>query len=114
MSLFGVLRVLALLLGVELSGAGHLAADALCLAVPGLLEHEEERCPPNGPCDDCPPGCPQCHCPNVIASVPAPSPLALATTDVSKAPSLRIEEQPPTSPELPLPFRPPRTELAFS
>jgi hypothetical protein len=104
-----LLRVLAMLLGVQLAGVGHAAADAL--HVTGIIAQEEhEECPPDRACDDCPPGCPQCHCSNRVPSV---APLvsfvvanALPGADVSFAPT---ESASPPRPELPSLYRPPRT-----
>jgi hypothetical protein len=110
-----MVRVLALVLGLQISGTGHLAADALSLAVPSIASHEEERCPPDGACNDCPAGCPQCHCPNAIGSiVPRADVLEALVFAVSKSPALRIEAQAPPSPVLPLPFRPPRANQVVS
>jgi hypothetical protein len=103
-----LLRVLALLLGVQLAGIGHAAADAL--HVTGVVAQEEhEECPLDRACDDCPPGCPQCHCSNRVPSV---APLtsfvvanALPGADVAFA---LTESAAPPRPELPSLFRPPR------
>jgi hypothetical protein len=104
-----LLRVLAVLLGVQLGGIGHAAADALHET--GIIVVEEhEECPLDRACDDCPPGCPQCHCSNRVPSV---APLdafvlvsALPRADVTFAPT---ESRSPPRPELPSLYRPPRT-----
>jgi len=112
-SLLTLVRVLALVLGVQLSGASHVAADVMSL-VTGTAQHDEQ-CPLNGPCDDCPSGCPNCHCPNALGSVAPLSglPVVAALPSVVVA-TFWIENQAPSGPELPLPFRPPRTERSVS
>jgi hypothetical protein len=55
-----LLRVVAVVIALQMSGALHAAADAL-MSCAGLVA--------GGDCDDeadgqqCPPGCPNCHCP---------------------------------------------------
>jgi hypothetical protein len=60
--LLGLLRPLALLLALQLSGLPHAAAD-LASAVLEVAEGHEV-CPEDGSCNDCPAGCPNCHCAN--------------------------------------------------
>src|SRR4029079_7659199 len=57
------LRVLALILGLQLSGAAHAATEAIELIASADVKHAD-ACPPDGPCNDCPPSCPNCHCSN--------------------------------------------------
>jgi hypothetical protein len=110
-TLLTLLRVLSLVLGVQLSGVAHFAAEVVEAAVAEQAHHE--TCPPDGPCDDCPPGCPQCHCSNGLRSVPpdAASPVASVLETPGNGLSAPTREKPPT-PDLPLPFRPPRVALA--
>lgn len=115
MTLLGLLRVLALVLGMQLSGTGHLAADALSLALPGVAEHEDESCPPDGPCNDCPAGCPQCHCPNAFGSIAMQGGMPFPVTlPVEKASAPHFDAEAPAPPDLPLPFRPPQAEPVVS
>jgi hypothetical protein len=109
-TLLTLLRVLALVLGVQLSGVAHFAAEAVEAAFAEEAHHE--TCPPDGPCDDCPPGCPQCHCSNGLRSVApdAASPVASVLETAAGGVLAPSREKPP-APELPLPFRPPRVAL---
>jgi hypothetical protein len=104
-----LLRVLAVLLGVQLGGIGHAAADALHETGIILVE-EHEECPLDRACDDCPPGCPQCHCSNRVPSVAPLGTFVLASAlpraDVTFAPT---ESGSPPRPELPSLYRPPRS-----
>jgi hypothetical protein len=110
-TLLALLRVLAVVLGLQLSGVGHFATELVEAVVSDEVHHE--TCPADGPCDDCPPGCPQCHCSNGLRSVAPDAAPALAsvleTSDDGVHASSRDE---PPAPELPLPFRPPRTAAA--
>jgi len=104
-----LLRVLALLLGVQLGGIGHAAADALHET--GIIAAEEhEECPLDRACDDCPPGCPQCHCSNRVPSV---APLAafvfVRALPGADLPPVLAESSAPPRPELPSLYRPPRS-----
>ena len=106
-TLLTLLRVLAVVLGLQLSGVGHFATELVESIVSEQVHHES--CPADGPCDDCPPGCPQCHCSNALRSVvpeaAAPVVTVLETSDDVAA----LTSEKPLSPDLPLPFRPPRT-----
>src|SRR5690242_11987201 len=107
-TLLTLLRVLSLVLGVQLSGVAHFAVEVAEAVVSEQAHHE--TCPPDRPCDDCPPGCPQCHCSNGLRSVApdATSPAAsVLETAVNGVPA-PARDKPPT-PDLPLPFRPPRS-----
>jgi hypothetical protein len=106
-TLLALLRVLAVVLGMQLSGVGHFATELVESIVADEVHHES--CPADGPCDDCPPGCPQCHCSNGLRSVPPDAAPALASILETSGDGVRASsrEKPP-SPELPLPFRPPR------
>ena len=114
LSLLTLGRVLALVLGVQLSGVAHVAADVASIAVSGRDEHGEQ-CPADGPCNDCPPGCPNCHCQNGLRAV-APQPTAPVVLTLSTVTLVRLEAkaQFPLGPVLPSLFRPPRTGLAVS
>jgi hypothetical protein len=107
-------RVLALVLGVQLSGVAHVAADVVSVVVSGRDEHAE-HCPADGPCNDCPQGCPNCHCQNGVRAV-APqltAPVVLTLPTVALA-TLETNAQVPLGPVLPSLFRPPRTGLTVS
>lgn len=105
------LRVLAVVLGLQLSGVAHFVEDAVAAVATGHAEHEDP-CPADRPCDECPPGCPQCHCSNamrsVVPPVGAPS-LLLAETALSAA--VAETSRAPLSPDLPGLFRPPQIAL---
>jgi hypothetical protein len=106
-TLLALLRVLAVVLGMQLSGVGHFATELVESIVADEVHHES--CPADGPCDDCPPGCPQCHCSNGLRSI-APDAIAAVSSVLESSNGValaRTGEKPP-SPELPLPFRPPR------
>lgn len=100
-------RVLAVVLGLQVSGAGHAAAD---LVASSHAAGEQEHCPPDGPCDDCPSGCPNCHCPNFMRSVAAPASDAFAARVLPALVSERLlyDARAPGDPALPSLFRPPR------
>jgi hypothetical protein len=104
-----LLRVVALLLGVQLAGIGHAAADAL--HVTGVIAQEEhEECPLDRACDDCPPGCPQCHCSNRVPSVAPVASFVLASALPGAEVAFALSESgSPPRPELPSLYRPPRT-----
>jgi len=104
-----LLRVLAVLLGVQLGGVGHAAADALHeTGIIAVEEHEE--CPLDRACDDCPPGCPQCHCSNRVPSVaPLASFVVASAFPSADVPFALTESAAPARPELPSLYRPPRT-----
>jgi hypothetical protein len=105
--LLALIRVLAVVLGMQLSGVGHFATELAEAVVSAEVHHES--CPANGPCDDCPPGCPQCHCSNGLRSVaPEASPPVAGVLVTAGGVAAFTPEKPP-SPELPLPFRPPCT-----
>jgi hypothetical protein len=105
--LLALIRVLALVLGVQLSGVAHFATELVEAVVSADVHHE--TCPADGPCDDCPPGCPQCHCSNVLRSVAvAASTPVVSTLETEGDGILAFSQGKPPTPELPLPFRPPR------
>lgn len=106
--MLALLRLVAFVLGFQLSGVGHFVVDAISVAIVGEAEHDEQ-CPVDRPCDDCPPGCPSCHCPNTLRStVPAPT-FAVA----AELPLFEVAADPtnavPVGPDLPSLYRPPRT-----
>lgn len=106
-TLLALIRVLAVVLGFQLSGAGHFATELVEAVVSAEVHHES--CPADGPCDDCPPGCPQCHCSNALRSVaPDASPAVASVLETSTDDVRAFTDDEPPSPELPLPFRPPR------
>jgi hypothetical protein len=113
-SLLVVLRVLAVVLGLQVSGAAHFVEDAVALVTAGHTEHDEQ-CPADGPCDDCPPGCAQCHCSNALRSaVPSSHSALVPLLEVSKTAACGAVERPPLSPDLPSLFRPPQFARAVA
>src|SRR5690349_18375369 len=107
-ALLALLRVLAVVLGLQLSGAVHFATEVVEAVVDAGAHHE--TCPADGPCDDCPPGCPQCHCSNGFRSVPPEAAFPLVRVlETSSDGVPAVSREKPASPELPLPFRPPRS-----
>ena len=66
-----VLRMLALLMVVELSGLAHLTLDAFELV--GAVDHHQDQddCEDEEAGHDCPPGCLNCHCAHAAALVVA-------------------------------------------
>jgi len=109
------LRVLALFLGLELSGAAHAASDLVACVVLQQQTHDD-ACPADGrPCDDCPPSCPNCHCSNAPVAMP---PVALPAPQLfaeSQSDAVRLTStDAPARPDLPLPFRPPRSAVLAS
>lgn len=106
-ALLALLRVLALVLGVQLSGVAHFATEVVEAVADASVHHE--TCPADGPCDDCPPGCPQCHCSNGLRSVAPELASSVASVLETSGPATpTFERQKPPVPDLPLPFRPPR------
>jgi hypothetical protein len=119
-SLLVLLRVVALAVGVQLSGLAPALEELVCAAKEAV--EQGAACPCNEPCSsdelhssdepciDCPQGCPKCHCPNGLRSV-APEPFAaLAPAFPALALGLLDEaSQAPPGPDLPSLFRPPRT-----
>jgi len=55
-----VLRLLALLVATELSGAAHALLD-VAAGIAGI-EHPRDDCDDEEAGHECPPGCPNCHC----------------------------------------------------
>ena len=113
--LLAALRVVALLLGLELSGAAHAVSDVVATVILHQTTHED-ACPADGtPCDDCPPSCPNCHCSNAPVAVPPGELVSPLLCAESGAASVRLmSADAPPRPELPLPFRPPRSSVVAS
>jgi hypothetical protein len=105
-----LVRVLALVLGLQLTNGAHLVEDVVALVTAEHAEHEQ--CPADKPCDDCPAGCPQCHCGGGLRSVAPPAAEALTIAfDVSVPAAHAPSEQAPIAPELPGLLRPPKIAL---
>jgi len=114
LAVLSALRVLAVLLGLELSGVAHAGTEVVELVASEAVRHAD-ACPPDGPCNDCPPSCPNCHCSNAPTAVTSTAlPAELVALVFVPTPTLRIGERTPSSPELPLPFRPPQSRFARS
>jgi hypothetical protein len=101
-------RVVALVFSLQFGGLVHGVTDLV--AAVADLQHEEERCPLDGPCDDCPAGCPNCHCPNALgALVPAPSLATVLDADATPPEAPLLDRgRAPEGPERPSIYRPPR------
>jgi hypothetical protein len=99
-----MLRALAAITALEVSGAIHFAQDVVAAVAE---EPSPDDC--DDP-DDCPPGCPGCHCAPPATSLPparvdATIALApLAPRAAVGAAAIRL----PLNPDLPSVFRPPR------
>ena len=106
---FLLLRALALVVGVQLTGAPHLAMDVASLALDVPFAHED--CSREAGDETCPPGCPNCHCTHAGASDLPPVDAAfleLAPPDTSVwtlAPVIEI----PQSPDVSSVYRPPKS-----
>jgi len=68
-------RLFAVILTVQTSGAAHGAVDLIEAALGNTVDHED--CSGEGTDDNCPPGCPNCHCSHGGATVIPHSSLAL-------------------------------------
>lgn len=104
-----ILRALAVVLGLQLGGIGHAAADLIeSIAASSTAEHEQ--CPPDGACDDCPPGCPSCHCSNRVPSVAAKGTLLPSAVEPPPIDAWRpfANADAPPGPEPASLYRPPR------
>lgn len=104
-----VLRVLALVLALQVTGMLHAATDVASVVFQ-LEQHEHEQCPNDGSCNDCLAGCPNCHCANAMrllvpeASASFSLPPRVATTACWAS----IADAQHPRPELPSVYRPPR------
>jgi hypothetical protein len=99
----GILCAVLVALGLQMSGVGHVLADALDLLAE--LEHQDADCSDGG--KECPPGCPDCHCVHMRSLVVVSAmgePFEYAT--LIEFPWL-VESRPKTPPEEAL-YRPPR------
>lgn len=107
--LLGVLRVLALLFTVELSGLTHAALDVLS-AVTGDV-HAQADCEDEEGGHECPPGCPSCHCwhagtPSVpLRMEPGRRIVLKLNGELGFVP---VENMPPSGADLAAIYRPPR------
>jgi len=105
---FVVLRLVLLAAAVQLSGVGHALTDAALLAFD--VEHQDQECPPDRPCDDCPPGCPNCHCPNTLRTVVPQLGVEIAAIGpIVNSGASTAARQVPSGPDLPSLYRPPRS-----
>ncbi len=112
--LLTLIRVLAVVLGVQVSGTSHAVADVMNLVVARGVAHEEE-CPADRPCEDCPQGCPNCHCSNAISSlIPDLTPSVPTLLPIGHVAAVWEADHAPLRPELSPPFRPPRTSRSVS
>jgi hypothetical protein len=110
--LLALLRMLALIVGLQVTGAGDAAVHAVSLMLPTASAHEDE-CPLEGPCQDCPPGCPNCHCTNALTSViPDVGVPSVALPVTASASSELLAEREPLVPDRSSLFRPPRLAAA--
>ena len=109
---FGVatvlLRVVTVLVAMQFSGALHDVSDFV--AAVAELEHVDDGCPADRPCDDCPAGCPNCHCSNLAGSLVAPAGFAELREPLAESllPRPLVGRTVPCGPDLPSIYRPPR------
>lgn len=103
-----VLRVLAVVVSVQVSGAGVLAAELACADDAG--DGCCTDCPVEKDGKECPPGCPNCHCSHGNVGLP---PVFVSTS--VKLPRINTHVRPPPfearvprAPALPSVYRPPR------
>lgn len=98
-----VMQALALLVALQVSGAVHAAVE-LAGACAATAEGKADCTEPG----DCPPGCPSCHA-HGPGALPAPARAAvLVRLDAPEAVVAPLAAWPPSSPDLPPLFRPPR------
>jgi hypothetical protein len=110
-----VLRLLAVVLSLQLSGVGEPLTELVCAVACDVPCHHDDESSRDGPCNDCPPGCPSCHCANALVSIVPASPAALLDAQLLEQPTqLRFSEQAPPSPELSGLFRPPQHDSVSS
>lgn len=106
-----VLRLLAVVLSLQLSGIGEPLTELVCAVACDVPCHHDDESSQDAPCNDCPPGCPSCHCANALVSiVPAPSAALLEAQLLAQPIQLQFSEQAPCSPELSGLFRPPQRD----
>jgi len=109
-----VIRTLALLISVEVSGLAGFAAELVALNTDGAAD-----CCSDGPLEkggkECPPGCPNCHCSHGGLALPP-----AAATEFADAfdPAASVATGPtnanaPHAPILASVYRPPRSAAAF-
>jgi hypothetical protein len=108
-----LLRVVALVLGLQLSGAAPLLGELVCV-IAEASEHEgteqDEECPEGRPCHDCPPGCPACRCASNLRSLAADAHLnALPARPLASLIAMNDGLMKPSGAELTPPFKPPRS-----
>jgi hypothetical protein len=102
-----LLRVFAVVLGLQVSGVGSAAAQAVH-AIAGDKAATPEQCPSDRPCDDCPSSCPNCHCSNGILSlVPQVAMAPMGAFVGMRQPRDRVVSNAPIVPEPAGLFRPP-------
>ena len=108
-----ILRAVALLVSVQVSGALHLAVDLAPMAFDVAFEHDD--CSHDTGEDTCPPSCPHCHCchgragalppPSVsFAELPSPPRASdwrpVAADEIPQGPDLSSVYRPPKSPRV--------------
>ncbi|MEY4508649.1 MAG: hypothetical protein RLZZ450_771 [Pseudomonadota bacterium] len=115
--LVALLRLVALLVATELSGAAHAVLDVAASAVG--VEHPRDDCDDEEAGHECPPGCPNCHCAHgaVVQLVPRGEArpalrLALLHPERDEAGFVPLDAMPPKGADLTPLYRPPRAALA--
>lgn len=115
--LVAVLRLIALLVATELSGAAHALLDVATSAAG--VEHPRDDCDDEESGHECPPGCPNCHCTHgAIVQVapratPQPGQRLTALHPVRhEAGFVPTDALPPPGADLTPLYRPPRRALA--
>jgi len=107
------LRVLAVVVSVQVSGAGILVAELACVDDAG--DGCCTDCPLEKDGKECPPGCPNCHCSHGgIALAPAFESVTTQVVEIDE----RVLQRPyeagvPHAPKLPSVYRPPRFGPVF-
>lgn len=108
-----LLRLLAVLLVGELSGALHTVLDAA--ASVGLVAHPEDDCD-QGDGHECPPGCTSCHCSHGAVAWAAPQMdvrVAIVHAPARADGFVPSERLPPPGVDRARLYRPPRNRAVF-
>lgn len=103
-----LLRVIASIVAVQVSGAAPVVMDVAPLVFDVAFDHDD--CSEDGGDDDCPPGCPNCHCSHNISALPA-CPVVIGDTHeptlgATWSPHTRTEMS--SGPDLGCVYRPPK------
>lgn len=115
--LVAVLRLVALLVSTELSGAAHALLDVATSAAGA--EHPRDDCDDEESGHECPPGCPNCHCTHgaVVQLAPRTAPQSAARLAILHPPPhqagfVPLDAMPPQGADRTRLYRPPRAAFA--